>query len=104
YYKWKVVTIDQLLVKHLKPTGASYHTKSLRHQGEAFYKMRLGLILTVITAFKMSLKKRSIAAFLEYLKGYWQASRAGVARIIDRDQGKFLRNYRWKGIKQKMGF
>jgi hypothetical protein len=36
YYGWKVVTIPDLYVKHLKPTGASYGANSMQLQGEAF--------------------------------------------------------------------
>lgn len=70
YYGWKVVTIPNLLVKHLKPTGASYNSKAKYLQGEAFYKMRYGWWITLITGLKMAWNKKNIRLILDYLKGY----------------------------------
>jgi glycosyltransferase involved in cell wall biosynthesis len=102
FYGWEVVTIPDLHVKHLKPTGAAYHSRSKMLQGEAFYKMRYGWKLTFITALKMALNKRSFSLFKDYLKGYQSASKNFIEPIITEQQGKFIRNYRWKGIKRKL--
>jgi len=104
YYGWKVITIDGLYVKHLKPTGAAYKPKSMQLQGEAFYKMRYGWMLTFITALKMSLNKNRLSLFSDYLKGYFKAQKNGIEPVLNKDQGRFLRSYRWNGIRSKIGF
>ncbi|PRP68258.1 glycosyltransferase [Nonlabens agnitus] len=104
YYGWQVETIAGLHVKHLKPTGAAYKPMSMQLQGEAFYKMRYGWPLTVITALKMAAKKRQPNLFMDYLKGYFKAQKNGIDPILNKDQGRFLRQYRWNGIKSKLGF
>jgi len=104
YFGWKVVTISNLYVKHLKPTGSSYKPNSMQLQGEAFYKMRYGLSLTAITAFKMAAKKKKTRLFLDYLKGYFKAQKNGLEPLLTKDQGRFLRSYRWNGIRSRFGF
>ncbi|BAO56784.1 glycosyltransferase [Nonlabens marinus] len=104
YNGWKVVTIEGLHVKHLKPTGVSYKPKSLRLQGEAFYKMRYGLPLTMITAIKMAFKNNNWRLIGDYLQGYFNAQKSDLDPLMTKDQGRFLRSYRWKGIKSKIGF
>lgn len=104
YYGWQVITIEGLFVKHLKPTGAAYKPKSLELQGEAFYKMRYGWLLTLITAFKMALKNKKPEIFLDYINGYLKAQKNGIEPLLDKDQGRFLRSYRWRGIRSKFGF
>jgi cellulose synthase/poly-beta-1,6-N-acetylglucosamine synthase-like glycosyltransferase len=100
---WEVITIPDLHVKHLKPTGAAYHSRSKLLQGEALYKMRYGWTLTAITAAKMALNKKSFSLFTDYLKGYSKASKSKIEPLVNADQGQFIRNYRWKGIKEKLG-
>lgn len=104
YYGWEVITIPELHVKHLKPTGASYNTKAKYLQGEAFYKMRYGWWLTFITAAKMAWNKKNIRLILDYLKGYQLAQKKNLEPLVTEDQGHFIRSYRWNGIKSKLGF
>lgn len=104
YYGWEVVTIPYLHVKHLKPTGAAYKRNSMQLQGEAFYKMRYGIQLTVITAVKMGWNKKEFRLITDYLKGYSRARKNGIRPLLNKDQGRFLRAYRWKGIRSKLGF
>ena len=102
YFGYKLVLDDNLHVKHLKPTGASYNKSAKHLQGEAMYKMRYGITLTLLTAIKMSLKKKSWPYFYNYLVGYLKATFNKPERLITKDQGKFIRNLRWTGIKKKM--
>jgi len=103
FYGWKVETVAGLHVKHLKPTGFAYHSRSKMLQGEAFYKMRYGWMLTFITAAKMAWNKKSVGLFADYIKGYVKASTSHVEPLVNKDQGRFIRNYRWKGIRGKLG-
>lgn len=104
YHGWAVITIPELHVKHLKPTGASYNTNSRYLQGEALYTMRYGWLLTLITAIKIAWNKKNVAIFLNYLKGFYDAKKRNLDPQVTVDQGRFIRNYRWNGIKSKLGF
>jgi glycosyltransferase involved in cell wall biosynthesis len=103
FYGWEVLTIPELHVKHLKPTGAAYNSRSKYLQGEAFYKMRYGKVLTFITAAKMAWNKKQFQLIPDYLKGYQLAQKKNLAPLVTEEQGRFIRRYRWNGIKSKLG-
>lgn len=98
YYQWEIRVDPTLKVKHLKPTGFNYSNGAARLQGVATYRMRLGLILTVIIGLKRAWVMREIRLLFNYIRGYLQAKTSGVSFTVDSKQGKFLRNHRWKGI------
>ena len=102
YHSWNIMTDESLHVKHLKPTGLSYNKNSKFLQGEAFYKMRYGFIITLITALKMSLKKRRFTVFNNYIKGYFKAKRSNKEYLVTKEEGKFIRKLRWNGIFEKL--
>ena len=102
FYGWELLTDKTLKVKHLKPTGASYNKKSKYLQGEAIYKMRYGFIITVVSALKLAYKKRSFSLFRDYVVGYFKAQSKKVQRLVTKEQGKFIRKLRWKGITEKL--
>lgn len=102
YYGWKVVTLKQLKVKHLKPTGASY-TKAARYkQGEAFYTLGYGLTITAIAGAKLAMRKKKPLLFIDYINGYLKASREHKPMLVTPQQAAFIKQYRWKKIKQKL--
>lgn len=101
YHGWELKVDPTLKVKHLKPTGFNYSAGASRLQGVATYRMRLGLILTLIIGLKRAWVRSEARIFFSYIKGFLQAKREGIPFIVDPKQGKFLRNYRWKGIFQR---
>ena len=103
YHGWKIQTDSSLHVKHLKPTGKVYTQAARYKQGEAFYKMRYGFLLTLIASSKLALKKRSFAYFLNCLKGYRKAKSQNLEYIVSVEEGEFIRNLRWRNIKTKIG-
>jgi glycosyltransferase involved in cell wall biosynthesis len=102
YYDWKVLTDESLHVKHLKPTGISYNKASKHLQGEAMYKMRYGFFITFISALKLAFKKRKLILFKNYLAGYFKAKKEKIEFLVSVDEGKFIRNLRWKGMFGKL--
>ncbi len=98
YHGWEILTDNTLHVKHLKPTGASYNEASKYLQGEAMYKMRYGFWITLISALKLAYKKRRFKLFKDYITGYYKAKTRNVEFLVSIDEGKFIRNLRWKGI------
>ncbi len=102
HHGWKICTDDTLHVKHLKPTGASYSKASKYKQGEAFYKMRYGFLLSRIASAKLAFKKRSFKYYVHCIQGYNNARRNKVPFIVSEEEGRFIRRLRWKNIKKKI--
>lgn len=101
YYKWDILTDESLHVKHLKPTGISYNKASRYLQGEAMYKMRYGFVITLISALKLAYKKHRFSLFKDYIAGYFEAKKNQLPFLVSEEEGLFIRNLRWKGIKNK---
>lgn len=104
YYGWEVLVDKSLQVKHLKPTGNLYDRKSRYNQGEAFYRLGYGVLITVLASIKLALKKGKLLLFIDYIYGYYKAKKARKPLLVTANQAKFIRNYRWKKIKTKLRF
>ena len=102
YYNWTFKTDDTLKVKHLKPTGVTYNEASKYLQGEAWYKLRFGLILTILASAKLAFRKQSFKYFKDYINGYLKAKKKNSDYLITSEQGKFIRNYRWRQMLKKL--
>lgn len=102
YHGWDVMTNPKLQVKHLKPTGKTYTKAAKYKQGEAFYKMRYGFLLTRIASLKLALKKNSFSYYVHCIQGYNRAKNSNVTPIVSEEEGKFIRKLRWKNIKSKL--
>lgn len=103
YHGWEIITLPELPVKHLKPTGQTYTKNAKYKQGEAFYALRYGFILTSIASLKLALKKKSLGFFFPYVSGYFRAKRAHKPYLVTQEEGKFIRSLRWRGITRKLG-
>lgn len=102
FYGWKVVTIERLKVKHLKPTGANYNKAARYKQGEAFYSLGYGLLITTIAGAKLAMRKGKPLLFIDYIKGFLQAKNDKKPMLVTPEQATFIRAYRWKKMKQKV--
>lgn len=102
FYNWKVVTDECLHVKHLKPTGANYNKTARYKQGEAFYTLGYGFIITAIASLKLALRKGKLLLFLDYLHGFWKAKLANKPMLVTDEQAKFIRKYRIQKMKNKL--
>ena len=102
FYDWKVVTDASLKVKHLKPTGANYNKTARYKQGEAFYSLGYGFLITSIASLKLAFRKGKPLLFIDYLKGFWKAKSSKKPLLITQEQAQFIRNYRWKKMKEKL--
>ncbi|TSE11046.1 glycosyltransferase [Aquimarina algiphila] len=102
YHNWKIKTDASLHVKHLKPTGNTYNSKSKYKQGEAFYRMRYGLLITLIASVKLALRKGQPKLIKDYLAGYFKAKKKKQTFLVSPIEGKFIRNLRWKKMKKKL--
>ena len=96
FYGWIIKTDKTLLVKHLKPTGENYTYNSKFLQGEALYKMRFGIILSFISVIKTSINISKFSMIFFAFFGYFIAFIKRKERIVTKEQGEFIRKYRWK--------
>ena len=102
FYGWKVVTDADLKVKHLKPTGANYNKTARFKQGEAFYTLGYGFVITAIASAKLAILKRKPLLFIDYIQGFWKAKLSKKPLLVSDEQAKFIRNYRWNKMKGKI--
>jgi glycosyltransferase involved in cell wall biosynthesis len=102
FYGWKIKTDESLHVKHLKPTGANYNKTSRYKQGEAFYSLGYSFWITTIAALKLASRKGKPLLFADYLNGFWKAKKSRKQLLVTPEQERFIRNYRWKKIKEKL--
>ncbi|WP_432671909.1 glycosyltransferase [Flavobacterium sp. SM2513] len=102
FYNWKIKTDETLHVKHLKPTGVNYNKAARYKQGEAFYTLGYGFWITSIASAKLALRKKKPVLFIDYMNGFWKAKRSNKTLLVTEQQAVFIRNYRWKKIKEKL--
>ncbi len=104
YNNWKIKTDETLIVKHLKPTGRTYNKTARYKQGEAFYKLGYGATLTCIASIKLAVLKKQPLLLIDYLKGYYKASSNKIKKLVTKDEAKFIKTLRWKGIWRKLTY
>ncbi len=102
YHGWKIKTDESLKVKHLKSTGKTYNKIARYKQGEAFYKLDYGLVLTIIASIKLALLKKQPLLFIDYINGYLKAYSKKTTKLVTKKEGQFIRTLRWKGIQKKL--
>lgn len=102
YHNYYIEVDQNLEVKHLRPTGNTYHAKARYNQGEAFYRMRYGFNITAIASLKLALKKKQPHLFIDYLQGFFIAKKKQIPYMVSSEEGKWIRAYRWKKIKEKL--
>tara|TARA_R110001583_G_scaffold6136_2_gene31921 strand:+ start:306 stop:1160 length:855 start_codon:yes stop_codon:yes gene_type:complete len=102
YHGFEIATLDELKVKHLRPTGKAYNAKAKLMQGEAMYAMDYGFWLTLIASFKMALKQKNLKTLYHNMKGYFKAKKTQHQKMVSPEEGKFIRSLRWKGILKKI--
>lgn len=97
YYKWEIKVLPHLEVKHMKPTTQNYKQVNAKNQASAFYKMDYGIWISLISILKAAYRKKSIRFVLDAILGYLYAMEH-ENKIVSKEEGKFVRNYRWKKI------
>ena len=99
FHNWAVVLHPKLKVEHLKPTAHRYKKDLGIRQGKAFRKLRYGFLLTFIAGLKIARSKSSLAFFFDCMRGYFSKI---DAYLVNPEEGKFIRKYRWRGIRSKL--
>lgn len=96
FYSYKIAVDTSLMVKHLKPTGSNYGKDAAFLQGQALYRIGYSIPLVVLTALK--LRPRFLSG---YLRGFFSSQKKGEEKLVTPEQEKFIRQYRWQGIRTK---
>jgi len=102
FYGWKVITLPELKVKHLKPTGSTYDKTARYKQGAAFYTLGYGFLITAVASAKLAMRKKKPLLFLDYLNGFLKAKAEKKTMLVNPEQARFVRAYRWKKMKEKL--
>lgn len=102
YHGWEIKTDESLRVKHLKPTGKNYNKTSKYKQGEAFYSLRYGFVITFIASAKLAYKKKDLVFFLNCITGFLYAKNEKRPYLVNKDEGRFIKNLRWKKMQEKL--
>lgn len=102
YHEYDIYTDTELKVKHLRPTGEGYHPEARFLQGKAMYRMRYGYWITFIASLKMAWKQRKTYAFFDNMEGYVLAQREKQSYLVSKEEGRFIRKWRWKNIIRKL--
>ncbi|WP_277013352.1 glycosyltransferase [Capnocytophaga granulosa] len=101
YHGWELLVVEDLLVKHLRPTASRYNSQAQYMQGGMFYRLRYGGVLSFLASAKLAYKKRSLRLFWDYMKGYFKAKKEKQPFLVTPEEGKWIRAYRWRHIKRK---
>ncbi|EPD29736.1 Glycosyl transferase family 2 [Capnocytophaga granulosa] len=101
YHGWELLVVEDLVVKHLRPTASRYNSQAQYMQGGMFYRLRYGGVLSFLASAKLAYKKRSLRLFWDYMKGYFKAKKEKQPFLVTPEEGKWIHAYRWRHIKRK---
>ncbi len=98
YHGFDVKVLPDLTVKLQKPTGNNYKHIHGEKTGQGFYKMDYGWFISLIAALKAGWNKKSLKLFFSISKGYWNSALNSDSKIVTKEEGEFIRQYRMSGI------
>ena len=96
---FETVTLQELWVKHLRPTAYKYKSQKAHKLGEYFYNIGLNFPLAAISSAKSSWKNKSVSEFFITMKSFLKQKNP---RVLSQEEIAFIRNLRWKEIKRKL--
>lgn len=95
YHGWRVQTLIDLKVKHLKATGQAYSAGTLKNQGMAFAHMGYGFILTFLSLAKLAGHHKRPKILFFGLVTYWK-NRMEIK--VSPPAAKFIKKQLWSGM------
>ncbi|MCB0547606.1 MAG: glycosyltransferase family 2 protein [Phaeodactylibacter sp.] len=105
YNGWEIAVDESLQVHHHRVLGTETGSLRVRAKaGDAMYRMRYGLIITLISAAKAGYLNRpygltGIAVFWGWLRSWIR----GEAFMVNEDEGRFIRKFRRERMLGKLG-
>jgi glycosyltransferase involved in cell wall biosynthesis len=98
FHGFEIAVYDDLIVKLLKPTGVDYKQIRYGQFGKSYHLMDYGIPISIIAAAKASWKAKNVFSFFSIMRGYFKSVLNGDSKIVTKDEGKFIRRFRWAGI------
>lgn len=98
FYGFEIAVFSDLEVKLLKPTGNDYKKIHGKKTGSGFYKMDYGWAISWIAALKAAWNSKNPNLFFSISKGYFNSALSHDSKIVTKEEGKFIRAYRWRNI------
>ena len=96
---FETVTLQELWVKHLRPTAYNYKSQKAQKLGEYFYNIGLNFPLAAISSAKSSLKNKSVSEFFITMKSFLKQKNP---RVLSQKEIVFIRNLRWNEMFKKI--
>ena len=96
---FETVTLQELWVKHLRPTAYNYKSQKAQKLGEYFYNIGLNFPLAAISSAKSSLKNKSVSEFFITMKSFLKQKNP---RVLSQEEIAFIRNLRWNEMFKKI--
>lgn len=96
---FETVTLQELWVKHLRPTAYKYKSQKAQKLGEYFYNIGLNFPLAAISSAKSSWKNKSVSEFFITIKSFLKQKNP---RVLSQEEIAFIRNLRWKEMFNKI--
>ena len=78
--------------------------KKYLNQGKVMYLLGYDVLLALIGSIKFSLKERSLMPFLKSIFSYFYCLATNEKKIVNDKLANFIINFRYKRIKEKIGF
>lgn len=101
---YETIVLQDLKVKHLRPTAYKYKAQKAEKLGEYFYNIGLDTPLAAIASLKSSLKNRSFTEFFTTMKTFFRLQKQNKERVLTKEEIQFIRQTRWKTMKGKLFF
>ena len=102
YHGWQVKVKTELKVKHLKPTGENYSRKLPLQFGISVFKMRYGFFIGFLAISKLAVRKKSLYFLILGYLGFLKALMFGESKLVTKEEGRFIRQYRMRSIKERL--
>ena len=99
---WEVQTVQNVWVKHLKPTAQVYKKSKAEKLGQYFYYIGLNKMLALTSCFKASWKEKSLKNFLTSCRTFLKMEKQKMPRKISQEEMAFIRKYRWREMTKKL--
>lgn len=96
---FETVTLQELWVKHLRPTAYKYNSQKAQKLGEYFYNIGLNFPLAAISSAKSSWKNKSVSEFFITMKSFLKQKNP---RVLSQEEIAFIRNLRWNEMFKKI--
>ena len=99
---FELKTDATLKVKHLRPTSKDYtNLDYFKRRGASYHLLGYDLFISILSALKLALKKKSLRIFIALLKGYFK-SRGNDQRLVSNTIAKEICRVRYRKMARKL--